>query len=296
MGFESHLNLTMFCVVFALLGLLILLLAVKIVPQGEKHVVERLGKYIKTLSAGLNVIIPFFDVVRFRKSILEKSLENFNINVITKDNVEVELITTVFFRIVDPAKAVYRISNVESSIRTMAESVIRSSAGSFELDDLQTSREIMGRAIKKELLEATEVWGVEVTRAEIVDVELDEQTKDAQRQQLNAERERRANIALAEGNKTKVELEADAELYQAQKKAEAVRIDADSQAYAIEKVAQAIRDSGQSAVDFEIAKKQVQAIAELASSNNSKTLVLPTDVTKALGNLFSVLDIVKEKK
>lgn len=282
--------------VFAIFSLILLFNVVKVVSQSQEYIVERFGKYRRTLKAGLNFVVPFFDTVQYQVSVLERPLEDFKVNVITRDNVEVDLKTTVFYRIVDSARMVYRISDAQRSIKTMAESVIRSSAGGFELDDLQTSREVMGEAIKKELIEATEVWGIEITRTEIMDISLDEQTKEAQRQQLNAERERRANIAIAEGNKTKMELEADAEYYQSQKKADAVRLEADAQAYAIEKVAQAIRDSGQSAVQFEVAKKQVQAIAELASSSNTKTLVVPTDITESLGSLFSVLDLVKGQK
>ena len=127
-------------------------------------------------------------------------------SVITEDNVEVELVSTVFFRVLDAAKSVYRIRNIDLAIENTAISVIRSAAGKLELDDLQSSREAMNQEIAARLSKAAEVWGVEVTRTEILDVLVDEKTKESQRQQHNAERERRATIAKAEGDKSKAVL------------------------------------------------------------------------------------------
>ena len=182
---------------------------------------------------------------------------------------------------------------------------VRSAAGKLELDDLQSSRESMNQEIAERLTQAAEVWGVEVTRTEILDVLVDEQTKDSQRQQLNAERERRAAIAIAEGDKKSVELNAEAELYQAEKQAEAVKVTADAEAYAVKikaeadaeqtrLVSSAINEDGQSAIDFEIMKRQVDGITQLASSNQTKTLIVPSDVTKALGTLEVLMDNIKK--
>ena len=146
--------------------------------------------------------------------------------------------------------------------------------------------------------------GLEITRSEITDVRVDEATKQAQRQQLNAERERRATVAKAEGERSRVELEADAELYEATKKAEAIKLTAYADAYAVIKkaeadaqqtkmIAEAIADNGQPAVDFEILKRQVDAIAKMGSSYNTKTIVLPTDVTKTLGGLAGLQDVLR---
>lgn len=280
-------------------GLVIVFYGVKVVPQSKVFVVERFGRYTKTLGAGLNLIVPFFDHVAHRLSILERQLPAFRISVITKDNVEVELQTIVFFRIVEAEKSVYRIENVDKAISDTAESIVRSAAGTQELDELQSSREQMNQEIKVNLGEAADVWGVEITRTEIVDVVVDEQTKEAQRKQLNAERERRATVAAAEGEKQAVMLRADGNLYEAQKEAEAVRVAADAEAYAVRKkaeadadqtrlLAEAIATQGQPAVDFEIRKRQVQAIGELAAANNSKTIVVPAEVVGVLGALESL--------
>ena len=248
------------------LSILFLFLSIKVVPQSKVYVIERFGKYTKTLESGLSIIIPFLDRVAHKVDILERQLPKFQISVITKDNVEVGLVSTVFFRILDASKSVYRIKNIDSAIENTAISVIRSAAGKLELDDLQSSRESMNLEIKERLGLAAEIWGVEVTRTEILDVLVDEQTKDSQRQQLNAERERRATIAKAEGDRRSVELNADAQLYEAQKEAEAVRVTADADAYAVKikaeadaeqtrVVGKAIKVDGQPAVGFEIMKR-----------------------------------------
>ena len=289
------------------LSILFLFLSIKVVPQSKVYVIERFGKYTKTLESGLSIIIPFLDRVAHKVDILERQLPKFQISVITKDNVEVGLVSTVFFRILDASKSVYRIKNIDSAIENTAISVIRSAAGKLELDDLQSSRESMNLEKKERLGLAAEIWGVEVTRTEILDVLVDEQTKDSQRQQLNAERERRATIAKAEGDRRSVELNADAQLYEAQKEAEAVRVTADADAYAVKikaeadaeqtrVVGKAIKEDGQPAVDFEIMKRQVDGLAKLASSDQTKTLVVPSDITKALGSVELLLGSINRKE
>ena len=283
--------------------LLVIVKSVAIVPQSEEYVVERFGKYRQTLMAGINLLVPFLDRIVHKVLVLERQLDAFDISVITRDNVEITLETTVFFRVIDAAKSVYRIRDVPLALRTTAESIIRSAAGKLELDDIQSSRQQMNEEILRNLREASEVWGLEITRSEITDVRVDEATKQAQRQQLNAERERRATVAKAEGERERVELEADAELYEATKKAEAIRLTADAEAYAVIKkaeadaeqtrvVAEAIANDGQPAVDFEILKRQVDAIGRMAASENTKTIVLPSDVTKTIGGLSTLSEVL----
>ena len=269
-------------------------------PQSEVFVIERFGKYTRTLPAGLSVLIPFLDRVAHKISILERQLPEFNISVITRDNVEVQLRATVFFRITDASRTVYRIRDIDSAIHTAATSIVRSAAGKLELDELQSSRDAMNSEIAVKLSEAAEVWGVEITRTEITDVIIDEQTKDAQRQQLNAERERRATIALAEGERRGIELNADAMFYEAQKRADAVRVEADAHAYAvlakaraeaeqIELIASAIEKDGKPAIDFEVMKRQVEGITQIASSKSAKTIIMPSDITRVIGGIEGAL-------
>ncbi len=279
---------------------------IKIVPQAEEYTIERFGKYTKTLSAGLNFIIPFLDRISRKISILERQLPEFTISVITKDNVEVKLKATVFYRVVDAAKSVYRIQDVDLAIDTEATSIVRSAAGRLDLDDLQSSRESMNEEIGENLQRKASEWGLMITSTAITDVLIDEQTKEAQRQQLNAEREKRASIAAAEGSKRSVELAAEAVLYEADKKAEAIRITADAEAYAVKVkagadaeqtrlVAEAIADNGQPAVDYEIMKRQVQAMSEVASADNAKTVILPTNITQTLGAFTTILETLGKK-
>ena len=294
-------------VFLAILIIYVIYLGIKIVPQSKVFVIERFGKFTRILESGLSLIIPFIDRVAFRVDILERQLPSFQMSVITEDNVEVELVSTVFFRVLDAAKSVYRIRNIDLAIENTAISVIRSAAGKLELDDLQSSREAMNQEIAARLSKAAEVWGVEGTKAEILEVLVDEKTKESQRQQLNAERERRAKIAIAEGDKRSVELKADAELYEAKKQAEAVKVQADADAYAVKikasadaeqttVIAEAINNNGQAAINYEIMKRQVDGLAEVASSNQTKTLVVPTDITKALGTLELFLDSIDKGK
>ena len=281
--------------------------SIRIVPQSKIFVVERFGKYTRSLSPGLSIIVPYIDKVAHKVSILERQLPEFQISVITKDNVEVKLETTVFFRIVDPGRTVYRIKDVNEAVNTTASSIVRSAAGKLELDELQSSRESMNSEIANNLQQAADVWGIDVTRTEIIDVIIDEETQAAQRQQLNAERERRAVIARSEGDKRSIELAADAKLYEAQKSAEAVRIEADAEAYAVKVkaeadaeqtrlLAKAISGNGQPAIDFEVMKRQVDAISALASSPSAKTIILPTDVTSSLGSLETILSTFRNEK
>ena len=283
-----------------LFAILVIFKGIKVVPQSKVYVIERFGKYTQTLSAGLNFIIPFLDTVAHKTSILERQLPEFEISVITRDNVEVKLEATVFYRVVDAAASVYRIQEIDNAIHTAATSIVRSAAGKLELDELQSSRESMNLEIATNLQGAATIWGIEITRTEITDVIVDDETKSAQRQQLNAERERRASIARAEGDKRSVELAADAKLYEAQKEAEAVRIKAEAEAYAIEVeakanaeqtrvVAAAIAENGQPAINYEILKRQVDALGNLASGSSTKTVIIPTDVTAAIGSLETLM-------
>ena len=293
---------TLLLVIFAIV---LVFKGIKVIPQSDVFVIERFGKYTKTLQAGLNFIVPFLDRVAHKISILERQLPEFTISVITKDNVEVKLDATVFYRITDAADSVYRIHDIDHAIHTASTSIVRSAAGKLELDELQSSRESMNAEISENLQNAATIWGIEITRTEITDIIVDEQTKSAQRQQLNAERERRAVIAKSEGEKRSVELAADAELYQASKQAEAIRVKADATAYAIEAEAKAnaeqtrlisaaISENGQPAINFEIMKRQIKALGDVASGNNTKTIIIPTEVTKAIGTLETVFEQFKK--
>jgi regulator of protease activity HflC (stomatin/prohibitin superfamily) len=266
-----------------------ILLGVRIVPQSEKFVVERFGRLQAVLGPGINFIIPFLDRVRHKVSILERQLPTATQDAITKDNVLVQVDSSVFYRILEPEKTVYRIRDVDAAIATTVAGIVRSGIGEMDLDEVQSNRQQLIERIKQQVADAVDDWGIEVTRAEILDVNLDQATRDAMLQQLNAERERRAQVTRAEGTKRAVELNADAELYAAEQAAKARRISADAEAYATEVVARAIADNGLEAAQYQVALKQVEAIAKVATGTGNQTVLLPANALDAFADAFSML-------
>lgn len=278
-------------VVLLLAGFLLLcvFLGIRIVPQSEQHVVERFGRLKSVLGPGINFIVPFLDRVAHQVSILERQLPTAKQDAITSDNVLVQVDTSVFYRILEPEKTVYRIRDVDAAIATTVAGIVRAEIGRMELDQVQSNRnELIGQI--KELVEgAVDDWGIEVTRAEILDVNLDQATRDAMLQQLNAERERRAAVTRAEGQRRAVELAADAELYAAKQTAEARRVQADAEAYATTVVAGAISENGLEAAQYQIALKQVEGLTKIAAGAGSQTVFLPADAVEAFSKAFNML-------
>ncbi|NRB36507.1 MAG: SPFH/Band 7/PHB domain protein [Rhodobacteraceae bacterium] len=262
---------------------------VRIVPQSEKYVVERFGRLHSVLGPGLNFVVPFLDVVRHRISILERQLPNASQDAITRDNVLLQVETSVFYRITEPEKTVYRIRDADGAIATTVAGIVRAEIGKMDLDEVQSNRAQLINKIKELVEDAVDDWGIEVTRAEILDVNLDAATREAMLQQLNAERARRAQVTEAEGQKRAVELAADAELYAARQSAEARRIEADAEAYATQVVAKAIADHGLEAAQYQVALKQVEALNAMGQSNGSQTIVVPANALEAFGDAFKML-------
>jgi regulator of protease activity HflC (stomatin/prohibitin superfamily) len=273
--------------VFVVLVLVVLKLGVKIVPQSENWLVERLGKFNRKLEAGLHLIIPFFESVRSKVPIQERQLPPKPINAITLDNVTISVSLAVLYRIVDASKTMYRIANVDDAIMTIVNGTVRSVIGKTDLDGVQSNRRQISEEIESDLRSVSEEWGILITRVEILEVDVDPETKQAMQLQLNAERNRRALVREAEGKKQATELDADAQLYAAQKQAEAMKITADAEAYSVSVVSQAIAAGGASAVEFEIKKVQAQAVQELARGQNAKIVLLPTEVVSSLSGTLS---------
>ncbi|MFG5380961.1 MULTISPECIES: SPFH domain-containing protein [unclassified Yoonia] len=263
--------------------------AVRIVPQSEKYVVERFGRLRAVLGPGINLIVPFLDRVRHKVSVLERQLPNMTQDAITSDNVLVQVETSVFYRIIEPEKTVYRIRDVDGAISTTVAGIVRSEIGRMELDQVQANRASLIDAVRDQVAQQVDDWGIEVTRAEILDVNLDQATRQAMLQQLNAERARRAQVTEAEGQKRAVELQADAELYAAKQDAEARRVLADAEAYATQVVAVAIAENGLEAAQYQVALKQVEALSKLGASDGSQTVVLPANAVDAFADAFKML-------
>lgn len=273
----------------ALLVIIVVVKAVRIVPQSEKHVVERFGRLRAVMGPGINLIVPFFDVVKHTISILERQLPNASQDAITKDNVLVQVETSVFYRITEPERTVYRIRDVDGAIATTVAGIVRAEIGKMDLDDVQANRAHLIDTIKALVEDAVDDWGIEVTRAEILDVNLDQATREAMLQQLNAERARRAQVTEAEGQKRAVELQADAELYAAEQEAKAKRVLADAEAYATSTIAEAIKENGLEAAQYQVALKQVDALSALGQGDGKQTIVLPTAAIEAFNDAFSLL-------
>ncbi|MDP5334083.1 MAG: SPFH/Band 7/PHB domain protein [Paracoccaceae bacterium] len=273
----------------ALLVIVTLYKAVKIVPQSEKHVVERFGRLRTVLGPGINFIIPFLDIVAHRISVLERQLPNAEQDAITSDNVLVKVETSVFYRITEPEKTVYRIRDVDGAIATTVAGIVRSEIGKIELDQVQSNRADLITKIREQVVAMVDDWGIEVTRAEILDVNLDAATRSAMLQQLNAERARRAQVTEAEGRKRAVELAADADLYAAEQMAKARRVEADAEAYATGVVAAAIKENGLEAAQYQVALKQVEALQAVATGDGKQTILLPAAALEAFGNACGLL-------
>lgn len=273
----------------AILLFVIVLRAVKIVPQSEKFVVERFGRLRAVLGPGIKLIVPFIDRVAHQVSILERQLPNHSQDAITKDNVLVQVETSVFYRIIEPERTVYRIRDVDAAITTTVAGIVRAEIGKMDLDEVQSNRAQLIGIIKESVADAVDSWGIEVTRTEILDVNLDAATRDAMLQQLNAERARRAQVTEAEGQKRAVELAADAELYASEQTAKARRILADAEAYATQVVAKAINENGLEAAQYQIALKQVESLTQLGQSQGNQTVVLPANALDAFADAFQLL-------
>lgn len=264
-------------------------LGVRIVPQSEKHVVERFGRLKSVLGPGINFVVPFLDRIAHKVSVLERQLPTASQDAITADNVLVKVETSVFYRVTEPEKTVYRIRDIDGAIATTVAGIVRSEIGKIELDQVQSNRAQLIERVQEQVAAMVDDWGVEVTRAEILDVNLDEATRAAMMQQLNAERARRAQVMEAEGKKRSVELAADAGLYAAEQEAKGRRITADAEAYATSVIAVAIKENGLEAAQFQVALKQVEALQAVAVGQGKQTILIPANALDAFGNAFNML-------
>lgn len=273
----------------AFLIIITLFKAIRIVPQSKKYVVERFGRLRVVLGPGINFTLPFVDVVAHKISILERQLPTAHQDAITTDNVLVKVETSVFYRITEPEKTVYRIKDVDAAIATTVAGIVRSEIGKMELDHVQSNRNELTTQIRAHVRAMVDDWGIEVTRAEILDVALDDATRHAMLQQLNAERARRAQVMEAEGNKRSVELNADAELYAAEQSAKARRVLADAEAYATGVIAGAIAANGLEAAQYQVALKQVEALMAVGKGEGKQMIIVPASALDAFADAFKML-------
>ena len=289
MNIEQLLGGNAVLIALAVFIIICIFLGVRVVPQSEKHVVERFGRLRSVLGPGLNFVVPFLDRIAHKVSILERQLPTAHQDAITTDNVLVKVETSVFYRITEPEKTVYRIRDVDAAIATTVAGIVRSEIGKMELDHLQSNRAEVATNIREQVRLLVDDWGIEVTRAEILDVNLDDATRTAMLQQLNAERARRAQVTEAEGKKRAVELNADAELYAAEQEAKARRVLADAEAYATNVIAGAIKENGIEAAQYQVALKQVEALTAVGQGAGKQTIIVPAQALEAFGDAFKML-------
>ena len=289
MGIEQFIGTGAVYLALAIFLIVTIFKAVRIVPQSEKYVVERFGRLRSVLGPGINFLVPYLDRVAHKVSVLERQLPNARQDAISADNVLLQVETSVFYRVTEPEKTVYRIRDVDAAIATTVAGIVRSEIGKLELDQVQSNRAQLIERVREQVKAMVDDWGVEVTRAEILDVALDEQTRNAMLQQLNAERARRAQVMEAEGKKRAVELAADADLYAADQAAKARRITADAEAYATGVIAGAIKENGLAAAQFQVALKQVEALQAIAAGEGKQTILVPANALEAFGDAFKML-------
>ena len=266
-----------------LLVFLVILIAasVKIVPQKEAWIVERLGKYHRTLTAGLHFIVPFIDRIRAKVSLKEQVLDIPKQEVITKDNVVVRIDAVCYFTVVKPEDAVYNIENLEYAIVQTVQTNLRDIVGSMELDEILSSREKINARIKEALQGASSTWGILINRVEVKEIEPPANIVQAMSMLIEADRKKRAMITEAEGKKKAAELEAEGYKLAKWQEAEAIERIGQAQANAIRSVSEAV-GSPELAGKLLIGNDYVKSVEKVANSQNSKVILLPPSVESLL--------------
>lgn len=259
---------------------------VRVVEQGMEWVVERLGKYHKTLEPGLHIIIPYIDKVRYKVVTKDIILDIEQQEVITRDNAVILTNALAFIKVTDTVKAVYGVTDFSEAIRQLVQTTLRSIVGEMELDAALSSRDQIKARLKESIADEAIDWGLTVKSVEIQDIKPSESMQRAMELQASAERERKAAVTKAEGEKTAMILESEGRLESAKRDAQAQVTLADSAGQAIQKVTQAVQDRDAPML-FLLGEKYIAAMEKLATSNNSKIVVLPADLQEALRGLFS---------
>jgi regulator of protease activity HflC (stomatin/prohibitin superfamily) len=296
-----------FPLVLLILAITIAISTIKIVPQGREFTVERLGRYTRTLKPGMSILMPFIESIGRRVNVTEQVLDVPRQEVITKDNVTVQVDGIVFIQIIDPAQAAYRVDNLIYAIGQLAMTNLRTVVGSMDLDEVLSQRDAINTRLLITIDEATHPWGVKVTRIEIKDLAPPPDITNAMARQMKAERERRASITEAEGEraaailraegaKQGAILEAEGRKEAAYRDAEARERGAEAEAKATEYVSNAIAKGDVNAINYFIAQKYVEAFGKLASSPNQKTVIIPADMSSLVGTIAGVAELINSAK
>jgi regulator of protease activity HflC (stomatin/prohibitin superfamily) len=294
-------------IVFLVLAAFVALGAIKIVPQGREFTVERFGRYTRTLKPGMSLLTPFIESVGRKINMMEQVLDVPRQDVITKDNVSVQVDAIVFIQVMDAAAAAYRITNLDFAITQLTMTNLRTVVGNMELDEVLSQRDQINTRLLDVIDQATSPWGVKVARIEIKDLQPPPDITNAMARQMKAERERRAviteadgekqaAITVAEGQKQSAILQAEGRKEAAFRDAEARERSAAAEAKATELVSNAIAKGDVNAINYFVAQKYVEAFGKLADSPQQKTVIVPADMASLVGTIAGVGELVKSAR
>lgn len=298
-------NVDLIIIAILLLCFILVMQAVKIIPQGYEYTVERFGAFTRCLKPGLHILVPFIDRIGGKVNMMESFLDVPSQDVITKDNAAIAVDGIVFFQILNSAKASYEVSDLRGSILKLTMTNIRTVMGSMDLDELLSQRELINAKLLAVVDDATSPWGTKVTRIEIKDIRPPRDLIDSMGRQMKAERDKRAqileaegerqsNILRAEGFKQSAILEAEGRKESAIRDAEARERLAEAEANATKTVSSAIKGGNIQAINYFVAQKYVEAFGKLASSNNQKLILMPMETSSIMGSLAGISEIIKD--
>ncbi len=287
-----------------ILAVVIVINAVKRVPQGSEYTVERFGRYIKTLKPGIHFIVPIMDTVGAKVNVMEQVVDVPQQEVITKDNAMVSADGVVFFQVMDAAKSAYRVNDMYRAILNITMTNIRSVMGSMDLDELLSKRDVINSRLLAVVDEAAATWGIKVTRIEIKDINPPLDLVESMGRQMKAEREKRALILEAEGKraarilnaegvKQSQILNAEGEKEASFREAEARERLAEAEAKATAMVSKAIADGDIQAINYFVAQKYTEALKDIASAENQKVIMMPLDASSLMGSIAGIAEITK---
>lgn len=291
-------------IVFFGLAISIILMGVKRVSQGYEWTVERFGRYTRTLEPGLRFIVPVFDNIGFKQNMMEQVLDVHPQEVISSDNAMVTTDAVCFFQVMDAVKASYEVNNLDRALQNLIMTNIRAVLGSMELDEMLSNRDKINAALLEKVDEATDPWGVKITRVEIRDISPPNDLVQAMANQMKAEREKRAAIlraegereaaiAVAEGEKKSAILKAEGQKEAAFRNAEAREREAEAEAKATAMVSRAIETGNPQAIHYFVAQKYVEALGQIATSDNEKLVLMPLEASGVIGSLGGINELLK---